>query len=305
MSIPSLSINRSFVEEQFVEHFELEQQTEFDCNNLLVNNRVGFPDLSAFPNNQTINADRAILTEGLFPITMSVKDNEEAGLGFNFYYNSAGSGQRIDTSKPGWMFQTDFLNLFFNRCYINYYKPTGGTNVFILYCEPNKIIMAANRSKPQLLNVGTGKFVRATSYTPFTGVHFGGTDLEYPPGTILESKGDYCLEPTVMDAWIDVQQTTTSDSKKVVGVYVKPVDADAGYDISLCEYVGCGECQLRVCGENGDIQVGDYLTSSSIPGVAMRQTDSRQLSSTIAKASVNHTFNIITDEALVGCFVVL
>jgi hypothetical protein len=33
-----------------------------------------------------------------------------------------------------------------------------------------------------------------------------------------------------------------------------------------------GRVPVNVCGENGDIKPGDYLTSSSLPGVAMKWT---------------------------------
>jgi hypothetical protein len=36
---------------------------------------------------------------------------------------------------------------------------------------------------------------------------------------------------------------------------------------------GCGEGAIRVCGEGGDIEVGDLLCSSSSLGVAMQQDD--------------------------------
>ncbi|MDG9671265.1 hypothetical protein ONV78_26260 [Hahella sp. CR1] len=45
-----------------------------------------------------------------------------------------------------------------------------------------------------------------------------------------------------------------------------------------------GEGQILVCGEGGDIEIGDYIVTSSRPGVGMRQDDDVLRSYAIAEA---------------------
>jgi hypothetical protein len=47
----------------------------------------------------------------------------------------------------------------------------------------------------------------------------------------------------------------------------KTVDGGTATQLALS-----GRVPVKVCGENGDIKPGDYLTSSSKPGVAMKWT---------------------------------
>jgi len=52
-----------------------------------------------------------------------------------------------------------------------------------------------------------------------------------------------------------------------------------------------GEGSLWVCDENGSIQNGDYITTSSIPGIGMKQSDSNILYNyTVAKSYINCSF---------------
>ncbi|ABC28310.1 hypothetical protein HCH_01450 [Hahella chejuensis KCTC 2396] len=63
-----------------------------------------------------------------------------------------------------------------------------------------------------------------------------------------------------------------------------------------------GEGQILVCGESGDIEIGDYIVTSSRPGVGMRQEDDVLRSYTIAEAreAVNWTEEG-SDERLISC----
>lgn len=52
-----------------------------------------------------------------------------------------------------------------------------------------------------------------------------------------------------------------------------------------------GEGQINVCGQNGDIKVGDYIVTSNIPGKGMRQDDDILHSYTVARAREAITFD--------------
>ncbi|WP_431688956.1 hypothetical protein [Hahella sp. NBU794] len=63
-----------------------------------------------------------------------------------------------------------------------------------------------------------------------------------------------------------------------------------------------GEGQMQVCAEGGDIEIGDYIVTSSRPGVGMRQEDDVLRSYTIAEAreAVNWKEEG-SDERLISC----
>jgi hypothetical protein len=61
-----------------------------------------------------------------------------------------------------------------------------------------------------------------------------------------------------------------------------------------------GEGQLLVCNENGDLQNGDLICTSSTPGVGMKQLDDIIRASTVAKVRGDFTFEN-ADAVLVPC----
>lgn len=62
-----------------------------------------------------------------------------------------------------------------------------------------------------------------------------------------------------------------------------------------------GEGQINVCGENGDLEIGDLIVSSSIPGKGMKQDDDIIRSTTVAKVRENVTFASPTEVKMVAC----
>jgi hypothetical protein len=51
-----------------------------------------------------------------------------------------------------------------------------------------------------------------------------------------------------------------------------------------------GEGLVNVCGEGGNIEIGDLITTSSIPGKGMKQADDLMHNYTVAKAREAYTF---------------
>ncbi|ABC29185.1 hypothetical protein HCH_02367 [Hahella chejuensis KCTC 2396] len=78
------------------------------------------------------------------------------------------------------------------------------------------------------------------------------------------------------------------------------------FTLSEVYNLGCmnalGEGQMLVCAESGDIEIGDYIVTSSRPGIGMRQEDDVLRSYTIAEAreAVNWTEEE-SDERLISC----
>ena len=87
-----------------------------------------------------------------------------------------------------------------------------------------------------------------------------------------------------------------SDSFKVSSTHKTVYDA---HDILSINSLGEG-C-INVCGENGDIEMGDYITTSSMLGKGMKQTDDILHNYTVAKARENVTFSSPTEVKQIAC----
>jgi hypothetical protein len=62
-----------------------------------------------------------------------------------------------------------------------------------------------------------------------------------------------------------------------------------------------GEGMVNVCGENGDIEAGDYITTSNTLGKGMKQSDDVTHNYTVAKARESVTFTSPDEVKMVAC----
>jgi len=62
-----------------------------------------------------------------------------------------------------------------------------------------------------------------------------------------------------------------------------------------------GEGTINVCGEGGDIEIGDLIVTSSILGKGMKQADGIVKNITVAKSRENIVFNSPTEIKQVAC----
>lgn len=160
----------------------------------------------------------------------------------------------------------------------------------------------------------------ATDYATFTGGH----DVLLPPSAPI-SIGDILVDVSIAGKsspsnTISIGElSSTPNQKSVVGVYV-------GDSASLTEYTpsglrevseedysvlaatykcsimnSLGEGQVNVCGENGDLEIGDLITSSSTPGKGMKQSDDIVRNYTVAKCRENVTFSSPSEVKIVAC----
>lgn len=112
-------------------------------------------------------------------------------------------------------------------------------------------------------------------YSPFTGSHIVTCTEELTVGEVV-----YCVRASVKDidnANIIVSKTDNPNNPKVIGV----VSFVGENDI---EINALGEGGILVCSDNGNIDNGDYLTSSYTKGYAMKQDDDLLHNYTVAKA---------------------
>jgi hypothetical protein len=166
----------------------------------------------------------------------------------------------------------------------------------------------------------TDEFVPAV--LNFTGKHrcvlVGEEDgADVPIGATVVATGRYCnlddsSEPMIDEAIPIVELSRVPGQKSVLGV-VAGVDDAGVFAVGNMRFTvplpgrrvvvnAAGEGAIRVCGENGPIQTGDLLCTSSRRGLAMRQDDDVVRACTVAKATCSRTFlDGAGGEALVGC----
>ena len=107
--------------------------------------------------------------------------------------------------------------------------------------------------------------------------------------------------------------TTIVHSNVMVGTSMQPVEnysstetvkeeyAELYSNNKLCDINALGEGLINVCGENGNVEIGDYITTSSIPGKGMKQDDDLMRNYTVAKSRENVTFSSPTEVKMIAC----
>jgi len=119
------------------------------------------------------------------------------------------------------------------------------------------------------------------------------------------------LDPPAV--FLDMANTTITDSKYdldgnlLYNTYAPTVvpefyDIVDNYNYGIMNAVGEG--QINVCGENGNISVGDLIVTSSTAGKGMKQADDLIRSYTVAKAREAATFSSPTDIKMIACIYV-
>jgi len=166
-----------------------------------------------------------------------------------------------------------------------------------------------------------------------SGTFTGGHDALLPTNESIEV-GDIVVDTEVVkkqnvfDVITKVAKSSEANQKAVVGVYAKD-SADGHipavfrqykkeeggrsyYDMnSAYEYIydthkninmnGIGEGLINVCGENGNIEIGDLIVTSSIAGKGMKQSDDLIRSYTVAKAREAVNFSSNTEVQQIAC----
>jgi hypothetical protein len=170
---------------------------------------------------------------------------------------------------------------------------------------------------------------------PFTGCHDGLLlkDTTVVPGDIIVDTGVIVATSGVTDTITEVAVSSTANQKGAIGVFadisqqipsilqraeIVPIwqhdewvdsvvyKLDPIYQpiVDTHDYVAInsvGEGQINVCGENGNLQVGDLIVCSSMAGKGMKQSDDLVRSTTVAKIRENVAFASPTEVKLVSC----
>ena len=180
-----------------------------------------------------------------------------------------------------------------------------------------------------------GAGVSTVGFTPFTGMH-----VCLKPNTITIEPGDICvdtsiyLKPNINDTLSFVDQSSAPATNGAIGIYTNMSEAsvpnymeiqvkkpymdhgnvhyevvtelDPQYTTLLEENTlilvnGVGEGLINVCGENGNLAIGDLIVTSSMPGKGMKQDDDIVRSKTVARSRENVTFSSSTDVQQIAC----
>lgn len=163
----------------------------------------------------------------------------------------------------------------------------------------------------------TAKTYSAGGYTPFTGSHLVYSPDKLKVGELVYSEDAWSVD--IDNTLIHVKKTTSYKDKRVVGVVshakttlldnisnnpmlatksgdgfnatwtIKPefqpyITYMQDNNFKEVEINSVGEGSILVCNQNGNIDNGDYLTSSSLAGYATKQDDDLLHNYTVAKA---------------------
>lgn len=117
-------------------------------------------------------------------------------------------------------------------------------------------------------------------------------DVEFLPAA-LKDDPTITIE-TVMEMGIETE-------REIVTVNPKPEVASLALTHKVITMNALGEGQINVCGEGGNLQIGDMIVTSSMPGKGMKQPDDIVRSITVAKSRENVTFISSTEVKQVAC----
>ena len=164
--------------------------------------------------------------------------------------------------------------------------------------------------------VGGYKDTGGGGYNSFTGTH--DAILAKNSNVLLgDIVIDYQLvEKNLMDTVTIVRQTNKKEDKAVVGVLSQVKDVwhsiaafrestitaeDYSEEYNLVRINAIGEGCINVCGENGNIETGDLIVSSSTEGKGMKQNDDIIRNITVAKSRETITFSNPQEIKQIAC----
>ena len=178
-----------------------------------------------------------------------------------------------------------------------------------------KVLQIASGAYSVYSGSGEGKHYAVDGLGPFTGFH----DALYPIGGPAWVPGDIMVDTGIAHKQ-DISNTLTrvalssapgqrtaigivSDSRALDGFLALPYALwwEMALTHTLLAVNGVGEGQVNVCAEGGNLQPGDLIVTSSLPGKGMRQPDDLVRSSTVAKCREAVTFDGPGDVRQVAC----
>ena len=147
---------------------------------------------------------------------------------------------------------------------------------------------------------------------PFTGSHDAliGVEHQVVEGDIVCDDYTYSKK-SVTDTIAVVSPSARRNQKNCVGIFTGFLDNHTPVALShiwfddeklrIASMASLGEGQVNVCGENGDLEPGDLITTSSTPGKGAKQDDDVIRSYTVAKCREHVKFSQPNEVKQVAC----
>lgn len=147
----------------------------------------------------------------------------------------------------------------------------------------------------------------AVSYNAFTGSHiaqYKGDVNELESGDLLVFTGNYFpmhANSSTGEPIYEVALSDKANDKRVFGVYATKTELDEEIAHKDTVYVyALGNAFMKVTDTNGDIEAGDWITTSPRPRFGQRQEGDVRKSYTVAKAQVSVGWNEVEVDPKLG-----
>jgi len=136
------------------------------------------------------------------------------------------------------------------------------------------------------------------SYNAFTGSHYAWSPEVLETGHLVTLTDDnkHLHDNPQSEILYGITQTTTANDQKVMGAYLDKLEGSKPHTVDNPKLVmAVGNADLWVADTGEDIESGDYLISSSVPGHAQKDSEELITSYVIARAGENVTWDEIED----------
>jgi hypothetical protein len=209
-------------------------------------------------------------------------------------------------------------------------------NLVATYQEAGRLIVMPSWDPTFAISIdGGGSYTATRARIPggvstFTGIHESQSDVTIPVGDIVIDS-TIVFKQDVSNVFSKVTVSESVKDKRVLGVCANtqenivvaqipdnsldsssvnvttssPINLNKpikDWELKYTVFVNAvGEGQVNVCGENGNIEAGDLIVTSSIPGKGMRQDDDLIRSYTVAKARESVVFDSPTQVKMIAC----
>ena len=101
---------------------------------------------------------------------------------------------------------------------------------------------------------------------------------------------DYSIKPKISESLPLTKLTNIENDKSVFGVVA--YQPDASYNINNFKVNSLGEGAIWIVNKNGNLEIGDYISSSTITGYGQKQNDDLLHNYTVAKITCNCDFSL-------------
>lgn len=171
-------------------------------------------------------------------------------------------------------------------------------------------------------NGGYAGYAVSGTWSPFTGSHdalLSKQEQVEVGDIVIDSE---IVKTEVSDSLTIITKSSQQNQKGALGIFVSQrsllagvpavfldgqtiVDPDLVNELAVdydnCVINGVGEGAVNVCGLGGNIEIGDLIVCSSIPGKGMKQSDDVVRNFTVAKAREAVVFDNPNDVKMVAC----